>query len=60
MKSAKQYGEKEQEVPDALGNDKRQGKNMPKAGHGDKTFVKKDGEKAKDNKRHKNDTAGNP
>ncbi|MES2689231.1 MAG: hypothetical protein V4658_02445 [Bacteroidota bacterium] len=59
MKTQKEDNKQEQEVPDALGNDKLQGKDMAKTGHGERVHVKD--KKEEDNKKdNKEDTLGIP
>lgn len=64
MDNEKKQHNQEQEVPDALGNDKKQGKDMAKAGHGEKVHVKPGQEsehKSKTGEKHnEDDTLGIP
>lgn len=39
MKPEKNNSRRKPEIPDALGNDKRQGEDMPRAGHAEKVYV---------------------
>lgn len=60
MKKHEEHNDQEQEVPDALGNDKLQGKDMAKAGHGEQVHAKEKKEDADEKRDNKEDTIGIP